>query len=42
MAALAGAGADVPDAFRRDALHFTPEAYAALGTLLPATIGMAG
>jgi lysophospholipase L1-like esterase len=42
MAVLAGGGADVPDAFRRDALHFTPEAYAALGTLLPATIGTAG
>lgn len=31
---------DVPDRFRRDSLHLTPDAYAALDQLVPATLKM--
>lgn len=42
MPLLSGADGAVPDAFRRDALHFTPAAYVALGALLPQTLGVPG
>jgi lysophospholipase L1-like esterase len=39
---LADAGGAVPDRYRRDALHLTPEAYQALGALLPPSIEARG
>lgn len=38
MVLLAGPDGQVPDRFRRDALHFTPDAYDALGALLPQSL----
>lgn len=42
MAVLAGPDGQVPERFRRDALHFTPDAYDALGALLPQTLEARG
>jgi lysophospholipase L1-like esterase len=42
LPALTDASGDVPDSFRRDALHFTPEAYVELGRLLPLSIEQRG
>lgn len=38
MARLSGPDGSMPGRFRRDSLHWTPEAYAALGALLPETL----
>ncbi len=38
MPYLMAGGDDVPERFRRDSLHLTPDAYAALGPLVPAAL----
>ena len=39
---ITGDAGAVPEAYRRDALHFTPAAYLAMGDLLPPTLEVRG